>query len=111
MTSAFDGAPVVRRSAASSIVPILSVVAIIGGVAAVALNRNSVEFGYYLYEPLGYMSSRSTGFTLLSPTGIVLAGIALVVVGAGVLGFFLGERAAQRRAAASARAAATVTTS
>lgn len=99
MTPAFDDTPVARRSAAASIIPILSVAAIIGGVAAVALNRNSVEFGYYLYEPLGYMSSRSAGFTLLSPTGVVLAGIALVVVGAAVLGFFLGERAAQRRAA------------
>lgn len=102
MTPAFDDARVARRSPAASIVPILSVVAIIGGVLAVGLNRNSVEFGYYVYDPIAYVSSRSTGFTLLSPTGIVVAGFALVIIGTGVLGFFLGERSAQRRAAASA---------
>jgi len=105
MTSAFERAPgarSARRSPASSIIAILAVVAIIGGVAAIGLNRNSVEFGYYVYDPIAYVSSRSAGFTLLSPTGIAFAGFALVIIGTGVLGFFLGERAAQRRAAASA---------
>ena len=96
MTTPSDGQPAARQRPFSAIAAILSTAAIIIGVAAISLNRTNVELGYYVYEPLGYVSSRSPGFSLISPTGAVIGSLLLIVFGVGVLGFVLGSRSARR---------------